>query len=131
MARLARLSAGVIFGIHLRERGWLGEIRLVAARTENGRIRKLRFYVHWIRGVIGLRTMAGFAMNPRVFAGLFSFDNVAVAVFTDFLAGKLDRLMGNFRQGIATVVSVLSEALRHECGAKDKKDGQSGEKDGR
>jgi hypothetical protein len=98
--------------------------------AENGGIRQDRLHGAGIVGMLRLRAVAGFAINASVFTGFFELENVLVANFAGLMASVDDRQSGDFGDGIAAVVAVFAEALRHEPGAEAEKEGDSYEEDG-
>lgn len=69
--------------------------------------------------------MTGFAIHMRVLALALYVKNVAVARFAGLVPGKLDRMRGNVRHGIAAVMSVPSEAFGNHVASNYKKDDES------
>jgi hypothetical protein len=59
-------------------------------------------------------SVARLAVDVRMPAALLFFQDVRMTVFASLVAGKVYGSSGGLGQGISTVVSVLSEALRHQ-----------------
>lgn len=74
---------------------------------------KLRGLNRGIVRVLRKRTMAGFAIDVGVLAGLLHLEDVRMAGFAGIVAGEVDGTGSNFSNGGSTVVAVLPEALRH------------------
>ena len=110
VAGLAGNAAGVIRRIDLGKALGLGRAGRVAADAEHGRVQLGRRYARGIVGVLGQRSVTGFAVHVRVLAGLLYVQNVGVAGLAGLVAGELDRARCDLGDGGAAVVSVLSEA---------------------
>jgi hypothetical protein len=112
---------------HVRKppaRFWFGDILFMASRAEHSRIRQLRHYRSRILGVLGERTVAGFAVHARVFPSLLHLQHVAMAIFTGVVTGIRDRLRRKFSQRISPIVAVLSKALGNEVRSQQQKYGE-------
>jgi len=113
---------------HLRKVSWLGDVGLVTADTERGGVELGGLERTGVVGVAGQRPVAGFTVDPGVLAVLFCVENIGATGFTGLVTGKGGRSVGNFSEGIAAVVPVLSEAVRdHEAASDEKQDQADGE----
>jgi len=125
MAGFARLAAGMLFGIHLREIDWLGQVRLMASWTQHRRVRQFGNHLGGIGNMLFLRSMTGLAVHPHMFAGVLDLDNVTMAVLAGFVARVVDGSGGNFRESIAPEMSVLTKAARHQRAAQPHEEKES------
>jgi len=64
----------------------------MASHAEHSGIRQLRHHRTWIFGMFGERTVAGFAVYTRVFAGFLYLQHIGVAVLAHLVPGIGDRL---------------------------------------
>jgi len=131
MAGLARLAAGMLFGIHLRKSHRLRQIRLMASWTQHQRVRQFGNHLGGIGDMLFLRAMTGLAVHARMFARVLGFDDVAVAVLAGLVAGVVDGTGGKFRQCIPAKVPVLTKAARYQCGTQPHEEKESCGKDRR
>lgn len=69
--------------------------------------------------MVGQRTVAGFAVDVDVFALSFGGYYIAVAVCAGLVAGKLDGARGDFRNGSAAIVAVLTKAFGNHVATND------------
>jgi|SRR4051794_8672146 hypothetical protein len=129
VAGLARFIAGMIFDIHLRKRGGACSESTVTLRAEDLGIRELGNVLGRIGSVPGKWAVAGFAIHVRVLAGSLHGDDVTVAVLAGLVTG-VDRLPGSdLGERVATVVSVLSEAVRDEVSTDNDEEENASYKD--
>jgi hypothetical protein len=89
----------------------------MAARAENGGVGQDRLYGSGILSMFGLRSVAGLAVDPGVFARRLNRKDIDVAGLTGFVAGVDDRQCCDLGDGIGAIVAVLTEALRDKPGA--------------
>jgi hypothetical protein len=61
--------------------------------------------------MFGLRSVAGFAVHMRMFAGLLYVGDVRVASLARVVASELDGMRGDFADGGSTIVPILPKAL--------------------
>ena len=121
----------MIGGNNLRKGLGLRRIRLMAADAEYGRIEFFGGHGSRIIRVLGKRSVAGLAIHVRVLAIFFLLENVGVAAFAGLMAGKINWTSGNFRQSIAPVVAVLSEAFWDEKAPDHEEQQDAGDEDSR
>ena len=128
MRRVAAI-AGQALGMFGRDdRGkpfWLGGVGFMAASAENRGIGHNGFYGRGVLGMFGLRTVAGLAIDVRVFAGRLNSKDIGMAGFAGFVTGVDDGESGNFGHGVGAVVAVLTEAFRDEPCAEAEKENDS------
>ena len=122
MAGLAGLVAGVIFHVDLREIRRTSDECTMTLCAENLGVRQLGNVFSGIGGVLGERTVTGFAIDVGVLAGGLNRDDIAVAVFTSSVAGVDGLAGGDLCKSIAAIVSVLAEAARNKVGAESDED---------
>ena len=85
-----------------------------------GSMRRRCLGVRWrgldgrVVGMLCQRTMAGFAIHLRVHAAPLHFLDVGVAGLASLMAGVVDRMGGNLRDGSSAVVSILPKASRNK-----------------
>lgn len=115
--------------MNLREIHWLGVIRFMAPNAEHGGIELRGSGTGGIFGVLGLRSMTGFAGYASVAPGLFHIQDVAVASFTDFVTSVGNRLGRNFLEGITPKMAVETKALRNEDASENKEKKQPQEEE--
>lgn len=92
-------------------------VRFVTADTQEGNIKFGRLQGCWIVCVLGQRTVARFTVDTNMFADLLFFKYVAVTGFTRLVTRIVWRASGGLRDGVPTVMSILSETLGHQIGA--------------
>jgi hypothetical protein len=109
---------------------WLGMVCFMAPNTEDSGIEFRRYGAGRILRVLHLRAMTGFASYSRMAPGLFQIQNVAVAGFADFVAGKGNRLGHDFLEGVSPKVAVLAKALRDEDASENKEEDEAHKEDG-
>lgn len=126
---LAGLPRGMVFAVHLRESGWLGDIRFMTARTKLTCVWQLRLKRRGIVRMLRQRAMAGFAINARVLAGLLEVGDVRVAILACLVTSEVNRVSGNFFQRLAAIMSVLAEAARNELRSQEEEDDETGDED--
>ena len=119
MAGVAGNASGMIGGDNLRESFWLGAVCLVAARADDGRIRKLGLRGRGIIGMPALCAVAGFARNVGVPVELLLADDVGVARFAGLVTGEGRGAGGDLSDGVAAVMTVLAEAFGNDRAAQD------------
>jgi len=107
---------------HLGEGLRLGGISLVTANTQHSGVEFFGRDGGRIIGVLDQRTMAGFAIDVRVPAVPFLFQNVAVTALAGLMSGEIHRPGSQLGQGISAKVSVLSKTFRNQDAAQDKKE---------
>lgn len=125
MAGVAGQTTGVIGGDDLGESFGLGAVGFVAASAEDRGVQFGRLDRGRVVGVFGLGSVAGFAGDHNVLAQLFLIDDIGVAGFADFVAGMGDGAGSGFRDGVAAVVAVVAETVRHDGGAQQDEGDQS------
>jgi hypothetical protein len=76
-----------------------------------------------------LRAVARFAIYARVSARFFDFENIGMTGFTRLMPGVHDGQGSDLANGIATVMTVLAEALRNKPGAETEENGDTSEED--
>ncbi len=96
VAGIAGKSGGVFRGSDLRETPGLGRVGLMAADAEYGGIELGGYHRSRVVGVVGQRSVTGFAIHMRMLAILFLVDNVGMASFASLVAGKIDGPGGDF-----------------------------------
>ena len=124
MAAGAEGASGVLGGDHLGKASGLGGVLFVAAPAEVGHVGEdglMRGGVVRIR-VSGLRSVAGFASDVRVFAGSAHPGLVVVAHHASILTGVGDGMLADDGEGRGVIVAVLAEGLGNE-GRTDEKEG--------
>lgn len=67
----------------------------------------------WVAGMIGERSMAGFAMDIGMLACLLYLENVGMTGFARLMTCEVDGTGGNLSNGGSTVVAIFAEALRN------------------
>ncbi len=120
MAGITDQSARMLLRIHLREPLRFGGIGLVTLCAEHGRVRLERHDRGRVLCMPGLRAMASFASDSSMLPRGFKLKDIGVAGFAGFVPGVGDRQGCNLCNGVAPVMSVLPEAVRHEKGSKTK-----------
>jgi hypothetical protein len=120
MACTAGYAAGVIGNGYLRERFRLRTIGLVAAGADDSGV-GLRWLHRWVIGVFGLRSMADFAVQSRMFSQLFLVNNFGVAIFARLVTRMHQRARCQFSDSASTIVTVLPKRFRDDCSAHDQK----------
>ena len=63
--------------------------------------------------MLGLRAVAGFAMQSRMPAQFFLIDDFSVAAFTCLVACMSDGPGGEFSNGVSAIMAVLAEGFRN------------------
>lgn len=119
VAGVALCAAGVLGGIDLREVRWFRDVFLMTAGTENSCIRQLGSDGGRVCGMFCERTVTGLAIYASVFASLLHLEDIGVTFLAGLVSGKARFTCGDLFQCIASVVSILSEALWYEISAKD------------
>jgi len=104
----------VVGGSDLGECKWLGDVRFVTADAEHSGVEFLGVDRARVVDMFGERTVAGLAVDVDVPAALLFFQDIRMAVFAGLVTGVIHGTSGDFGWGIATVVSILSEALGHQ-----------------
>jgi len=112
----------------LRKPLGLGEVRFVAAHTQDGGVELRRLHRSRIIGVLRQWTMASLAVEVDVLAAFLLFHHVRVAVFTGLVAGKIHRTSRDLLYGVPAIVPVLSEALGYQRRAYRQKQENAGDK---
>ena len=102
----------------LREFLGLGAIGFVAARADDGGVRKLRLHGCGVIGVPALGAMAGLASHVRVTAKLLLVDDVGVATLADVVAAEGGSTSRDFGDRVAAVMAILAKALGDHRGAE-------------
>jgi len=120
MADSAHQSAGMTFGIHLREPLRFGRTSFMTLRAKHGRVRLGR-YDGEILGVLGLRAMASLAGDSGMFAFGLLLEDIDVAGFTGLVPGVDDGQRRNLRNSVAAVMPIFPKAVRDEKGSKAEK----------
>ena len=110
VAGFAGNAAGVLVGVDLREVFGFGGAGSVALDAEDGGV-QLGRGDRRIVGVVGQRTVAGFAIDVGVLAGLLGVEDVRVAGLAALVAGEVDGLGCDLGYGCAAIVAILSERL--------------------
>jgi len=106
----------------LREAPGFGGVLLVAAGAEDGGVELGGGYGGGIIGMGGQGAMAGLAVHMRVLAVLLLFEDVGMAGLAGLMASESDRPGGDIGDGFATIVPILSEALRNQEPADDEEE---------
>jgi len=119
MAGVAGETAGVICRHDLRKILWLGAVGFVTAGADDGGVEFGWLERSRIIGVLGLRSVAGFAGDHDVLAEFFLVDDVGVACLADVMSGVGDRAGGRLGDGVSAVVSVLAKAFWNDGGTQD------------
>ncbi len=122
VAGLTRKAAGVLICLHLREGLWSSSAGRMTADAECSGLELWRIDRAWVAGMIGERSMAGFAMDIGMLAFLLYLENVGMAGFTRLMTCKVDGTGGNLSNGGSTVVAIFAEALRNNEVTDDQKD---------
>ena len=86
----------------------------MTANAQHGRVEFGRLDRSRILDMFLQCSVARFAVDVRMPAALFLFQDVRMAIFASLVAGEVHRTSGDFGEGISAVVSVLSETLRHQ-----------------
>jgi len=96
----------------------------MTAGADDGRIQLGRGNGCGVVGMLGQGAMAGLAGNSHMPALLFLIDDVGVAGFADFVAGKSGGPGRGFRDGSAAVMTVFAKAARNHGCAQNQEHGQ-------
>ncbi len=129
MTGVAGKALGVVCGDDLRECFGLGAVGFVAAGADDRGVELRGLDGCGIVGVLGLRSVAGFARDDHVAALLFLVNDLGVAGLADLMAGVGDGASGDLGDGVAAVVSILTEAVRDDGGTKKDEGDQCGRHD--
>ena len=111
----------MIRGNHLRKALRLRCVRLMAADTQYSRIELFGGHGSRIVRVLGQRSVAGLAVNVRVLAIFFLFQDVGMAPFAGLVSRKIHWPRGDFRQCGAAIVPILSETFWNQKSPEDQK----------
>ena len=111
VAGFAGDASGVLLGVDLREVFRLGRAGRMAADAEDSGVEFGRGDRR-IVGVLGQRSVAGFAVDVRVLAVLLRVQNVRVAGFARIVAREVDGTGGHLRDRVPAVVPIFPKALR-------------------
>ena len=79
--------------------------------------------------MLGLRSMTGLAGDTSVAPGFFHIQDVAVAIFTDFVASIRNRLGRDFLEGVTPKMAVETKALRDKDAPENKEKNQPQEEE--
>jgi len=96
----------------------------MTAGADDGRIQLGRGDRCRIVGMLGQGAMAGLAGNSHMPTLLLLIDDVGVAGFANFVAGKSGGPGRGFRDGSAAVMTVLAKAARNDCNPQNQEHGQ-------
>ncbi len=118
MTGVAGDALGMVGGDNLGEGFGLGAVGLMTAGADDRGVELRGLDGCGIVGVLGLRAVAGFARDDHVAALLFLVNDLSVAGLADLMAGVGDGASGDLGDGVAAVVSILTEAVRDDGGAK-------------
>jgi hypothetical protein len=123
MAGVAEHSVGVVCGNNLRKAFGLGGAGRVATGAENGCVEQYGLNCGRVvgAGVLGLRSVASFAVYMRMFSLALLVNNVGVTGFAGIVSGIPHRVGGDFANGCAPVVAILPKALWHYVMSHHKK----------
>jgi hypothetical protein len=113
VAGFAGDAGGMLFGVDLRESLGLGRAGRVTANAEDGGI-EFGWGNGGIVGVLGERSMAGFAVDVCVLAGLLGIQDVGMAGLAGLMSGEVDWAGGDLGDGGAAIVAILAETLGHD-----------------
>ena len=122
MTGFAGNAVGVVCGINLREPLGLGGTRRMASRAQHCGIRFYRRYRGWIVGVLGQRSVAGFAVHMRMLTFAFHIEDIGVAGFACLVTGEFHRASRNLPDCSAAVVPILPKARWNHEMSNDKED---------
>ena len=117
-------STGVVFG-DLREVLRLGGAGCMAADTQHGSIQFGGLHGGWIVGMVCQWPVACLTVHSGVLSAGFGGSDVGVAGLAGLMAGKVDGLRCDLRDGSATIVSILAECLWHHEMAQEEEDRKS------
>ena len=75
--------------------------------------------------MFGQRSVAGFAIHMRMLALALQIEDIGMAGLASLVTGKFHRSGRNLANGIAAIVTVLSEALWNDVTSNHEKDHES------
>lgn len=127
MTGVAELAAGMFLGINLWEALRLGDIFGMAANAKVCDVGLFRPEIRGIVGVFGERPVAGLTVDLNVSTVSFAVGHVGVTALAGLVTGVGDRARGDFRQGVAPIVTVLAKTFGEESAAQDDKENQANE----
>lgn len=125
---IAGNAAGVLSRVHLREVFGASGAGPMAAFAESRHL-GLAGIDGRIVGMLGERTVAGFAVDVGVHPRGFGLRDIGMAGFAGLMTGEVEGFGRDFCDGCAAVVPVLSEAVRDDRGANDYEGQRAGEID--
>jgi hypothetical protein len=114
---------GVICGGNLRKALRFGAVGFMTTRTNDRRIEFWGLYRCRVVGVLRQGSVARLAGDDHMLALFLLIDDLSVAGLARFVARKRNRPGRNLGNGVASIVAVLPETARNNCGAKKDKRG--------
>ena len=122
MAGFAWQVGGIVYrGDDLGKASGPGAIHLMATDTEKGGVQMRRLDRARIFRVFCKSAVAGFAVHACVLSLALHAEDIRMAILTGLVPGKDDRLCGDFRKGVSTIVAVFAETSGLEDRAQDDK----------
>ncbi len=129
VAGIAGEAVGVIGGDDLRKPSGLRRIRLMAADAKYRGIKFVRRHRCRIVRVFCQWSVTCLAIDVRVLAIFFLFQDVRMAGLASLMARKIHRPGRDFSQSVTPIMPVLSEGFWDEKPAQDKKQEEARDKD--
>jgi len=125
MAGIAKLAAGMLRNIDLREAGGLGDIFGMAADAEMGDIGQLRRHAGGILGMLGQGPVACLTVDVGMDALCLGVGLFRMTVPARLVAGIVNGPRGDFGKGIAAKMAIATEAFWNESTAKNEEENQA------